>query len=567
MDKKNLPKYPLSKIALSFSGGGYRATAFHLGSISYLDRLHYFGKPLLENVEMLSTVSGGTITGIVYALGIQEGRSFLEIYTELRNKLSSLDLLKTGFSMLDSNFKWPNEYKSKNLINAFALQYDAEFTNGRNLGDLTRTDTHLKQIVFNSTEFTNAINFRFKSDANQLSGNFYIEVPAKFQPYIKLSDIMASSSCFPGGFEPMLWPADFKYASISNHEIFKTPKVVTGLMDGGIYDNQGIESILNFQKKKKPYFDLVIISDVASPYMNPFRPANITISQKGPKALTLRKLYEEFQKKDKILSLSIMLMIGLCTIYPIYYKFPNTIWTGVCITLFIFLLCFSFVKWFLVRSVTSKIKHFSESMRNTQFKFYFEKLSLLRIEELSLQMIEPLFLNRVNSLISLLMDVFLKVTRRLNYDKLYEDETYKYRRISNLVRELTEYDFRNRLTRDDQKVTTRSHQGNVTGEYNEVVGEKIKQIAESASGFGTTLWFTEEELLEKMQDKLLATGQFTMCYNLIVYFEKLIFTTDSGFSELENNIKQEIMLLYESCLNDWKRFKEDPIIMVDNLKF
>ena len=51
----------LNNIAISFSGGGYRASAFHLGSLDLLDKVG-----LRENVTMLSTVCGGSITGGIY---------------------------------------------------------------------------------------------------------------------------------------------------------------------------------------------------------------------------------------------------------------------------------------------------------------------------------------------------------------------------------------------------------------------------------------------------------------------------------------------------------------------
>lgn len=54
-------------IAISFSGGGYRAAAFHLGS---LDILHRLG--LLDKVTMLSTVSGNSYGGKVCTLTQQE---------------------------------------------------------------------------------------------------------------------------------------------------------------------------------------------------------------------------------------------------------------------------------------------------------------------------------------------------------------------------------------------------------------------------------------------------------------------------------------------------------------
>ena len=65
-------KTPFEKIALSLSGGGYRAAAFHLGSMAYLDHAKFDGISLLENVKIISTVSGGTITGVFYAYRIKE---------------------------------------------------------------------------------------------------------------------------------------------------------------------------------------------------------------------------------------------------------------------------------------------------------------------------------------------------------------------------------------------------------------------------------------------------------------------------------------------------------------
>ncbi|MCD9576246.1 patatin-like phospholipase family protein [Flavobacterium soyae] len=574
MENPKLPNRPFKKIALSCSGGGYRAAAFHLGSVSYLNRICYAGIPLLKNIEMLSTVSGGTIFGVFYAIGINENKDFEVIYTELRDKLSKLDLLKTGFSMLNAEYNWPNPYKSKNLINAFALQYDKEFTNGKTIGDLEKKEIHLKQMVFNSTEFNNGVNFRFKIGTSKhinknqdYSGNYYIRIPKNLHTAIKLSDVMASSSCFPGGFEPLLWPKDFNY-SVSDQKILQSDNARDiGLMDGGIYDNQGIESILNYKKGKGIYFDLVIISDVASPYMKPFEASILDVNPKNWKLLTLKKIKHRINSVNNCITYILSIVILLCGIYPVLYNFPNTIWTGVSITLFIVFTLLLFLKVTIVSFLKNEYRSYLSKLISGPFKFYAEKLKGFKIEELSIQMLEPLLINRIKSLTILLMDVFLKVTRRLNYDKLYENDQYKYRRISNLVRELTEFDYNNRLTREKIKASTRPHLLSVSGNYNDLIGKNIKSIAESAANFGTTLWFTEENKTEKMLDKLIASGQFTMCHNLIVYLEKLIYTKDSGFDELESNIKEEIKDLYNTCLKDWQKFKDHPMIMVDDLIF
>ena len=94
MPESNCPTHPFNKIALSFSGGGYRAASFHLGTMSYLNRLNWGGTPLLNQVKMISTVSGGTIPGVIYALQKQEDTTFEEIYHFLLDRLENLDLLQ-----------------------------------------------------------------------------------------------------------------------------------------------------------------------------------------------------------------------------------------------------------------------------------------------------------------------------------------------------------------------------------------------------------------------------------------------------------------------------------------
>lgn len=51
------------KIGLSLSGGGYRATIYHLGTLRKLKEMN-----LLDKVDVISTISGGSITGAYYGL-------------------------------------------------------------------------------------------------------------------------------------------------------------------------------------------------------------------------------------------------------------------------------------------------------------------------------------------------------------------------------------------------------------------------------------------------------------------------------------------------------------------
>lgn len=51
------------KIGLALSGGGYRAAAYHIGTLRALNRLG-----ILDKVDVISAVSGGSITAAYYAL-------------------------------------------------------------------------------------------------------------------------------------------------------------------------------------------------------------------------------------------------------------------------------------------------------------------------------------------------------------------------------------------------------------------------------------------------------------------------------------------------------------------
>ncbi|MDB5015104.1 MAG: Patatin, partial [Daejeonella sp.] len=446
MDTNQIPSNPLEKIALSLSGGGYRAATFHLGSMSYLNRLVYDGKPLLENVKLLSTVSGGTITGIVYALLKQENKSFEFIYSFLLDKLLKLDLVATGIEMLNPDVKWENQYKNKNLINAFAEQYE-EFTGGAVFSAFDSMNSHLETVLFNSTEFTNALNFRFKNPAAGYSGNYRIRIKKENAQEIKLSDVMASSSCFTAGFEPIIWPTDYVHKDapslIKLSETYKDEgKAVVGIMDGGIYDNQGIDSILNYKKgNDEPYFDLIIISDVASPYMDAYQPL-AEKEKSGLRKLTLKEVEQKVTNFDKWINYGFIILIILSLVIAIITK-SGTV-SGIFCGFGIALTIFFIVKLYLTDKIKAAKNNVLQSIKDKIPEFYRTKLAKLKIEELSVHRIEPLVLDRLNSLLTLVMDVFLKVVRRLNYYKLYDDERYTFRRISNLINELTEKDFTER---------------------------------------------------------------------------------------------------------------------------
>lgn len=559
-----IPAEPLAKIALSCSGGGYRAASFHLGTMSYLNRLQYKGAPLLENVKMLSTVSGGTITGIVYTLMRQQGESFEDIYNFLLDKLRTLDLLKLGIEKLNPDARWHTPTKQKNLINAFAELYDEHFTGRATFAELDKMQCHLEAVAFNSTEFDNGMNFRFRNRGRAFFGNYYLRISNAEAGEIKLADAMAASSCFPGGFEPILWPSDFIHDAATHLQKLSS-EPPTGLMDGGIYDNQGIDSILKYKSGgAQPYFDLILISDVASPYMTPYKPTPERI-KKGIRRITLSQLVKRTKRINTTISLGMPLLAIVLGLLPLSWGYGDSWGTGACVALAIA----TFLGWlgknWLVRKVVRVVNHQSKSVQNTIPPFYWKKLSAFKVGELSIHRAEPLLFDRLNSLLTLLLDVFLKVVRRLNYNILYDDDSLHFRRVSTLINALTEEDYNNRLSRPiDKTEKTPSVLDNsiLGGSYADTVGPEIKKVAEDAASFGTTLWFTEEDQLGDRLSALVATGQFTLCYSLIEYLEILIYNGSNGFDALPAATQAALKDLLKQCIDDWIQFKDKPFFLV-----
>ncbi|PHI18615.1 hypothetical protein CEQ90_17095 [Lewinellaceae bacterium SD302] len=215
---------PLTNMAISLSGGGYRATTFHLGAMCLLDAIQLEagnklivdekrrekGITLLENVRIISTISGGTLTGVMYALKLSQKGNFKDCYYSLYELLKDDKLVDHALDKLNSPGTWANKYKNRNLINSFAEVYNEHFYEGATFGDLYNDlDSHLTDAIFGASEFTAGLQYRFLQSGSGEFGGGTLQLPKEVAERIRLADAAASSSCFPGGFEPMTMPTDF----------------------------------------------------------------------------------------------------------------------------------------------------------------------------------------------------------------------------------------------------------------------------------------------------------------------------------------------------------------------
>ena len=179
--------------------------------------------------------------------------------------------------------------------------YNKELFKGAVLGDLMDQldDIHICHFAANATDFTNGLAFRFqvteKTGVRQeqatgygLIGNNKIRIPREVARHIRLSEVLACSSCFPSGFEPLVFPKDFVLGDSEEVKKFIAKTEPFGIMDGGIVDNQGFEPILLAEQRMETSLgckdgkclDLIIVSDVASPYMSAYQPSRCTFAER-----------------------------------------------------------------------------------------------------------------------------------------------------------------------------------------------------------------------------------------------------------------------------------------------
>ncbi len=540
------------KIGLAFSGGGFRASSFGLGVLSFLNEIRIGDSNLLSKVYALSTISGGTITGARYALGIKNKESFNHIYWSIYDFMSETDIVNFSLNNLISK-REDNDSRTKSLITAFADVYDNCLFDKGKFGTILSDSNpiHLKHISFNATEFDNALQFRFQKTERidntkyvepdkGIIGNYYYRIPEEIAKEIRLADILAASSCFPGGFEPINFPNDFVLSEkIQLSDYFTKNKFPVGLMDGGIVDNQGIEPLLLAEQRMKKdnpdrentdenEFDLLVISDVTSPYMQGFKKSNE------------RKLnfWRRLNLKRLIIS---NLLILLSSLAGLVYSINTNI--EILSVLFTAIITVNLLLYFVLVFIRKLPLSFQVP---EAFLKPFQKLLKVKFS-----VYENMILNRSNSLLMMTSEVFLKHIRRLNYNRIYQDSSWKNRRIMNAVYE---------LRTEEEKLKTRIKSGKLSKEL--IPSPSIQRVASTASAMGTTLWFTKEELEEKdMLNSIIACGQFTMCWNLLEYLQKI-----KNDSENTNEKHSELLNLEDQLMEFWNKFNDEPLWLVNSIK-
>ena len=286
---------PAGKVGVALSGGGFRASFFHIGVLARLAELD-----LLRHVEVISCVSGGSIVGAHYYLLLRkllqeraDGAIDRDHYIALVKDLSSHFLagVQQNIRMCvaaswPANVRMifqPSHYSRTTRLgqlyetHLYALINDGEGGSPRWLNeafivpkseqgysdafspkdDNWRRDAKVPMLVLNATTLNTGRNWQFtasfmgepvsygtSADATErLEAVYFSAAPDPWTQY-RLGEAVAASSCVPALFTPVVIPELFKGRTVR-------------LVDGGVHDNQGIRALFDHD------CDNVIVSDAS----------------------------------------------------------------------------------------------------------------------------------------------------------------------------------------------------------------------------------------------------------------------------------------------------------------
>jgi len=296
LGKENgIPKIHSEKIGLALSGGGFRASLFHIGVLAQLAE-----KNILHKVEAISCVSGGSIIGALYYLKLGEllqdksdinSSDYVQLVKELEEEFTSevkKNIRLKLFSHFGKNSKmafrpkftrtsriaelynkhfYDNIFKGKSDLLMRDLKiYPARPGDSGDYCDLNFNPIHdnwklknkIPALIINATTLNTGHCWQFTASWMGESPSYinseFDALPTLRRMYyheagshenILLSTAVAASTGVPGAFAPV------ELENLYNdHE-----KVL--LVDGGVHDNQGLSALYEEE------CNVLIISDAS----------------------------------------------------------------------------------------------------------------------------------------------------------------------------------------------------------------------------------------------------------------------------------------------------------------
>jgi NTE family protein len=270
------------KLGLALSGGGFRASFFHIGVLAQMAMLG-----LLRYVEVISTVSGGSIIGALYYLHVKkllekkednkiDDKDFLNIVKAIEvdflkavqrnirmktfsNPFKNIRMSKSNYSRSDRLGELYDKYFYRQVIDEnrktmIQMQELKILPGGKDFSprkdNIHRKKAKVPILLLNATSLNTGHNWRFEATrmgepprkddlAKEIDKNFRLRRPDSYdniidkQQNVELGLAVAASACVPGLFHPLAISGLYQ------------DKIRVQLVDGGVHDNQGIQGLLD----------------------------------------------------------------------------------------------------------------------------------------------------------------------------------------------------------------------------------------------------------------------------------------------------------------------------------
>lgn len=275
------------EIGLALSGGGYRATLFHVGSLRRLAELG-----ILARVGRFSSVSGGSIVA---------GR-LAEVWDDLARNPSP--------ARYDELVARPlRDFCSRTIdAGAIAQGFFSPFTSAAEEVEkeyarwlMTKRLDQLPDapvFVFNATNMQTGRSFRFMK---KYMGDYRIGLVRG--PRLPLARAVAASSAFPPVLSPVVIEKPGTFERVEGADLAGDPAFTSKLLltDGGVYDNLGLETVWN-------RCSTVLVSDAGAPFtmagkvktdlvQQTMRALDVATDQS--RALRKRALIDDFRREER----------------------------------------------------------------------------------------------------------------------------------------------------------------------------------------------------------------------------------------------------------------------------
>jgi NTE family protein len=260
---------------LCLSGGGFRATVFHLGAVIRLNELG-----VLSKLSTVVSVSGGSILNGVLATrwkrlrcgpnGVYE--NLIEEVARPIREFCSRDLrtpLLLGARLNPRN--WGRLLRDGFALSANHLSDAYDGLCGCTLGELPRAGPHTPRFVFCATNVRTGACWQIHGGPFGRMGDYYTGYCSIGD--LRVSDAVAASSAFPpafGAFRLRLasrtelsridpWGRERPASSKRGHQLHHPRGQPVLLTDGGVYDNLGVEPVWDSQRT-------LLVSDAGQPF-------------------------------------------------------------------------------------------------------------------------------------------------------------------------------------------------------------------------------------------------------------------------------------------------------------